>query len=1156
MAATPYPMTEIAHRQRADHEVREPELRRAAEHADPAAAPARLVATVTDPLGHVTAYDYNSRGSVTHVTYALGRADEACVQFAYDSANRLISQTDELGRRTQFTYDALSRVIARTDPDPDGAGPLAAPVTRFEYTPLGQLLRETDPLGRVTEYVYQNGQLAEIHGPLAPAAQTAASSVTTTQDALGRVTSETDAMGNMTSYTYEDYGRRVVITAPDPDGIGPLVSPVVIYQHDSAGNVVSITDATGGVTTFGYDDLGRKTTEIGADPDDAGPQLAPVTHYAYDKANNLLSVTDSLGHTTEYAYDARNRRIAILDAEGGLTEFAYDDVGNLLALTDPVGNTTTWVYDGLNRVISETNELGYIRYFSYDLAGRQIEKIDRNGRVTQYGYDLADHLTSEIWYSNAADAAGHQNATNEIHWQYDSAGRLLSESDNYSSSTYTYDSLSRRLTETISNLNSEIVVLTAGYSRADDLRTSLSVTVGGFADLQQTFEYTSTGLLTHIGQTGQTGGNPVSTIGIDLAYDSLGRLVHLDRFQGTSFVAGSTWQYDSQNRLVALTHAQGQNVLAGYTWTYDTAGRLTDATSPDGPVHYSYDDTDQLTGADYEESGLPDEEYQWDANGNRSNTGWATGPNNQLLSDGMFWYSYDPEGNRTARFIWTDSDNDGLVDVGERSQITEYSWDNRNRLTRVAERAVENAPLTKAIDYLYDTQNRWIGRIADLDGTGPETADVLHFIYDDKQILLQQDGSGSITRRYLWNPAAVDQLLAQEEVANPIEPGDVQWALTDHLGSVCDVAQFDLNTTTIEIVIHRTFDSFGRVVENTGTSLGYSAIFIGFTSRFFDLDSGLQNNLTRWYDPLVACWTSQDASRVFGSDCNLARYVFNSPPQFSDPAGLVFTPSEDDMQIASAVYDAAEDLRASGWRPVNPNNPGEFGMALHARVTTRLQGKAGWYADVFIEKGTNRVVSIGSKEGVNVARCVQVDALKVKDGTTIVVGHVVDPSEISGLYDIKATNGFGMDLNQRANLRGVRTNWGKVVDGNVHVVRSPWKYSSGRWVHIGEEASVGLRALQGAEKAGKLGKAAKIGGAALPVMLLMLYPDDAMADLRKMEDEFHKLRDAPEGAPRNNMTQIWLHTEVRTFLAHFMDDTAAAIVVRKLESDFLESAGH
>ena len=56
------------------------------------------------------------------------------------------------------------------------------------------------------------------------------------------------------------------------------------------------------------------------------------------------------------------------------------------------------------------------------------------------------------------------------------------------------------------------------------------------------------------------------------------------------------------------------------------------------------------------------------------------GAANRLLSDGTYTYYYDAEGNRTAKFI--DADHDLLFDSGD-SNITEYAWDNRNRLTEV-----------------------------------------------------------------------------------------------------------------------------------------------------------------------------------------------------------------------------------------------------------------------------------------------------------------------------------------------------------------------------------------------------------------------------------------------------------------------------------------
>ena len=65
------------------------------------------------------------------------------------------------------------------------------------------------------------------------------------------------------------------------------------------------------------------------------------------------------------------------------------------------------------------------------------------------------------------------------------------------------------------------------------------------------------------------------------------------------------------------------------------------------------------------------EAYSYDANGNRTMTGYSTGTNNRLLSDGTHTYTYDFEGNRTKKTVTA---------TGE---ATEYERDHRNRLVRV-----------------------------------------------------------------------------------------------------------------------------------------------------------------------------------------------------------------------------------------------------------------------------------------------------------------------------------------------------------------------------------------------------------------------------------------------------------------------------------------
>ncbi|WP_163696770.1 hypothetical protein [Adonisia turfae] len=78
-----------------------------------------------------------------------------------------------------------------------------------------------------------------------------------------------------------------------------------------------------------------------------------------------------------------------------------------------------------------------------------------------------------------------------------------------------------------------------------------------------------------------------------------------------------------------------------YLLSYDAANRLTTFISRDGTATYTYDDRDQLTGADY--TAQDNEAYTYDANGNRTNAGYQTGTNNQLTTDGVFNYKYDNE---------------------------------------------------------------------------------------------------------------------------------------------------------------------------------------------------------------------------------------------------------------------------------------------------------------------------------------------------------------------------------------------------------------------------------------------------------------------------------------------------------------------------------
>ena len=329
------------------------------------------------------------------------------------------------------------------------------------------------------------------------------------------------------------------------------------------------------------------------------------------------------------------------------------------------------------------------------------------------------------------------------------------------------------------------VVLAYGYNDAG-LRTSTAATIDGVADYVDEYAYDCEGRLVAIAQFGAAGGSAVADKQISLEYNDQGLLATVARYTDGNLAVLAQYSYDSAGRLTALVYSQGETILASYAWTYDTAADsvpsssdqpstitpqtslhwlpsgglmpgqdttaivdalwegtgtpaslITEITSLDGTVSYSYDSAGQLLAATYT-TGQAAEVFSYDAAGNRitaNGAAYLTGPNNQLLFDGVFSYLYDPEGNRTARFI--DVNANGLLDAGDTAATT-YAWDHRNRLTRVTDYDLYGAPATRAVDYLYDTENRWIGRDVDLDADGQIDSQT-RFAYDGNQITLQLD---------------------------------------------------------------------------------------------------------------------------------------------------------------------------------------------------------------------------------------------------------------------------------------------------------------------------------------------------------------------------------------------------------------------------------
>ena len=416
-----------------------------------------------------------------------------------------------------------------------------------------------------------------------------------------------------------------------------------------------------------------------------------------------------------------------------------------------------------------------------------------------------------------------------------------------------------------------------------------------------------------VGQTGQTGGNAVASKLATLQFDDAGRLEYIRRYAdlgATTLAVASHYTFDAADRLTALTHyhtSETADKLAGYSWDFDGAGRLERQASgwqngqtwtTDG-VNYGYDARGQLTGAVYDSgSPLANEGYEYDANGNResvtiggtTDTYAAPDPYNHVRSDGTFTYEYDDEGNRTARFVWTDANSNGLIDAGEKSQITAYKWDNRDRLVKMTDRATESGSATQVVDYVYDAFNRRIGSLYDTNGDAAVDREE-RYVWDGQNVVLDfvdPDGGNNgensaplaLDRRYLTG-FAVDQVFAQE-TADDGGPEDVLWMLADHEGSNRDLAVY--NGADTSVVSHYTIDSYGNATATVGSLSDTRYVW---AQTQYDLTTGQYYALNRWYDPHTGGWESEDPKGFGAGDANLARYVGNMPTNAVDPSGTV-----------------------------------------------------------------------------------------------------------------------------------------------------------------------------------------------------------------------------------------------------------------------------
>ncbi len=237
-------------------------------------------------------------------------------------------------------------------------------------------------------------------------------------------------------------------------------------------------------------------------------------------------------------------------------------------------------------------------------------------------------------------------------------------------------------------------------------------------------------------------------------------------------------------------------------------------------------------------------------------SGYVTGEENQITTDGVWTYTYDAEGNITQQ------------SKGSNAETWTFGYDNLNHLIWAQDRSTPGGLLTLTATYTYDVFGNRIEK--DVWQTGGSTT-TTRLAYDGQNVWADLTSSNALQTRYIRGDV-VDQIFARISSS-----GTAAWYLTDRQGSVRNLT--DASGTLQDTL---TYDGFGNATESN-SSFGDR---YKYTGREFDSETGLQYNRARYYTAAIGRWTSQDPIGFNGSDGNLYRYVRNSPTNATDPSGM------------------------------------------------------------------------------------------------------------------------------------------------------------------------------------------------------------------------------------------------------------------------------
>ena len=718
-----------------------------------------------------TRYEYDRNGNIIRIQLPAGGE----LLREYDAANRLIAETHReersgIDNRTQFGYDAAGNLTEITDNQ--------GRKTRIAYDLLNREIRRIERDGGVQRTVYdRNGQVVRLIRP-------------------NEYDPETDS-GDGFQFTYDAQGRVLTVLSPD----GHVLQS---NTYDADGRLLQRLDGVGSGVKYEYDLAGaqRRIVSMGG----ASQELE------YDARGRITGIVDGNGSETKYLLDEWGRITGVVKADGSTERYAYNFAGDMVSSTDGEGHTTQYEYNRMGKIAAIVDPTGERETYHYDGQGRLIRKTDRNGVTVEMGYNL---------YGAPLFKKEKDGAQGEF-YEYTPEGLLKCAISAGMRYAYDYDAMGRMIRKSASGRT----LLALEYDKNGNKVRQIDVT-GKLTG----FDYDPMGQLLRLTDDGQ-----------ELA-------VYTYNPDGTPRAVAhgpirQEYAYDLDKNLTGLTVRSGDALLSQTGYAYDGNGNRIRKQALDGTTLYQYDALNQLQRVDYP---AYSEELFYDKAGNRAR---------RLVGGEEELYQYDPRnrlmaltrGGVTAPFQY---DNAGNLLQDDKAR---YSYDAFNRTVKV-ETFDGNVQVNR-----YDAEG--------LRHEMEENGRLVRFIFHKGEAVAEQEENSNVIRLIRGS-----ELIARSSDSESART--YYHYASDEMGSTTHIVDENGNVQN-----RYAYDAWGKI------EVKEEAVLNRFTYYGQQIDPITQQYYlrARFYNPVIGRFTQEDTYR--GDGLNLYAYCQNNAVMYIDPSGF------------------------------------------------------------------------------------------------------------------------------------------------------------------------------------------------------------------------------------------------------------------------------